>query len=75
MLPCVYVVQRLAAQPVHDLAQQFEIDIAIDETRRRRRRRLIDQRAMDAGFVAGPRRLQLQIRTAARKNASSDREW
>ena len=55
------LVERLAAQAVHDFAQQDEIDVAIDEARAGRPGGLFDERAADAGVVAGPGRVQRQV--------------
>src|SRR5262249_43141977 len=56
-------VQRLAPETPHQFAQQYEINIAIDETSARQPCRLIDIGKMDAGCVAAPGRIESQVRT------------
>ena len=59
--------EHLPAQPVHQLAQQDEIDVAIDEARTRRPVGLVVQGHVDSGLVAAPRWGQRQIGRQAGK--------
>ena len=55
------LVERLPAQPVHQLAQQNKIDVAIDETRARRTGGFIDGSQVDTGLIAAPGRVKCQV--------------
>ncbi len=59
-------VQRLAAQPRHDVAEHEEVDVAVDEPFARRRGRHLVPRQLDGGVVSGPRLAQIDVRTQAR---------
>ncbi len=56
------VVQHLAAQPMHQFAQQDEVDVAIDEAGSRRPGGRIRAGQVDAGLVAAPRHRQRHVR-------------
>ena len=56
-----YSFSGIAAETVDDFAEQFEIDIAVDEFGFGRIGGLIGEGAMDAGFVAGPGGIEIEI--------------
>ena len=58
---------HLAAQAVHELAQQDEIDVAVDEPRARGSGGRIGVGQLDAVLVAGPRNLERHVRLQARE--------
>ena len=59
------LLQRHSAQLVDDLAQQNEIDVAVDEALVRLRDRDLAVRALDAVFVPAPDRFEVEIRAQA----------
>ena len=59
--------EQLAAEPVHDLAQQDEIDVAINEAHAGRTGRLGGAGQADAGVVAGPGRFERHVGLQARE--------
>ena len=60
-------IERLAAHHAHDLAQQNEIDVAVNEMFARRRARLVGQRHSYAGLVPIPGRFQVEVRAQSRE--------
>ncbi len=55
-------VERLAADLADDLAQQHEIDVAVDEALAGFGDGPVNQRQPDAGVVTGPFRLEVHVR-------------
>ena len=52
-------VERLAGEPVDDFTEQDEVDVAVNEFDAGWARGLVDQGALDAGFVTAPGGLQV----------------
>ena len=57
------LVEGFSADDANNFSQQFEVDVAIDEAFTGLRQRLVDERFLNAEFVAAPWRFEVEIGT------------